>query len=60
MAERTLQYPPATHVHLADSYVHRIDMLTLEQAREVIVWLCDQLEIERHKQDTSDGFRPSV
>jgi hypothetical protein len=51
------QHPPATHVHLEDGHVYRIDELTLEQARQVIVRLCDDLEVERQKRDTSDGFR---
>ena len=52
---RLLTYPPATHVHLQDGFVYRIDALTLEQAREVIVWLCDKLEVERHKKEARDG-----
>jgi hypothetical protein len=52
----TPTYPPATHVHLEDGHVYRIDMLTLKQARWVIIKLCDDLEVERHKKDTSDGF----
>lgn len=55
-----MQYPPATHVHLDDGHVYRIDSLTLKQARAVIVRLCDDLEIERQKRDTSSGFRPTA
>jgi hypothetical protein len=55
-----LHYPPATHVHLEDGHVYRIDALSLEEARRVIVRLCDDLEVERQKKDTSDGFRPGV
>jgi hypothetical protein len=50
LTQHQLTYPPATHVHLDDGHVYRIDTLTLKQAREAIVRLCDNLEIERHKQ----------
>lgn len=53
-----LTYPAATHVHLEDGHVYRIDALTLKQARWAIVKLCDDLEVERQKKDTSRGFRP--
>ena len=59
VATRPLQYPPAIHVHLDDGHVYRIDALTLEQARQVIVRLCDDLEILRHKKGTRDVFRPA-
>ena len=49
MTDWPLHYPAATHVHLRDGLVYRIDALTLKQAREVIVRLCDDLEYERQK-----------
>lgn len=56
-----LTHPPATHVHLEDGHVYRIDALTLKQARWTIVRLIDDLEVERHKRDHgSDGFRSGV
>jgi hypothetical protein len=42
-----LQNPPATHVWTGEKMVKRIDKLTLEEAREVIVRLCDDLQEAR-------------
>jgi hypothetical protein len=42
-----LQNAPATHVWTGDKHVKRIDKLTLEEARDVIVRLCDDLQEAR-------------
>jgi hypothetical protein len=50
--EQLATQPPATHVFLEDGgFVHRIDKLSLEQARQVIVRLCGELQVERQKKE---------
>lgn len=58
LAMPPLESLPATHVYLEDGLVYRIDALTLDQARLVIVRLIDDLEAERRQKGAGDGFRP--
>ena len=44
-----LRFAPATHVFAGHAQVVRIDALTIEEAREVIVRLCDDLEAARQE-----------
>jgi hypothetical protein len=47
-----LAQPLATHVFLeGEGFVERIDKLTVEQARQVIVRLCAELAVERQKKE---------
>lgn len=44
-----LAYPPVTHVHVpGQPHVVRLDALIIEEAREVIISLADQLMVLRH------------
>jgi hypothetical protein len=45
-----LRFAPVTHVHVGygEGDVVRLDMLTIEEAREVIVRICDELDVCRH------------
>jgi|SRR5215472_4510478 len=49
---------PTTHVHLEDGGLERIDQLTLEQARQVIARLCDELQTMRR--EGAGDVRPGV
>jgi hypothetical protein len=50
--EQLAAQPSATHVFLdGGGFVERIDKLTVEQARQVIVRLCAMLAVERQKKD---------
>jgi hypothetical protein len=57
--EQLVAQPSATHVFLEDGgFVERIDKLSLEQARQVIVRLCGELQVERQK--GTRNVRPSL
>lgn len=51
---------PVTHVYLEDGSLERIDNLTLEQSRQVIVRLCSELESYRLKKDGGHEVRSRV
>jgi hypothetical protein len=43
-----LRFPPVTHVYTSASpYPVRLDAVTIEEAREVIVRICDELAVYR-------------
>lgn len=44
--QHELGLPPVTHVYVGRDLV-RVDELTIEEAREVIIRICDEIEVAR-------------